>query len=192
MVYDHDFPHLAEGSVVPHGIYDLQHNDAMINIGVSAETSEFACDSIKLWWETLGRQRYPDATELLILVDCGGSNGNNRHVFKEALQRLVNDIGIEVRIAHYPPYTSKWNPIEHRLFPHVSRAMSGVVFRSHQLVKELVENTHTEMGLKVTANIIDKVYETGKKACMKIYETGTIIFDKLLGKLNYKVKPVVK
>jgi hypothetical protein len=175
--------------VIPHGIYDLKYNDAMINIGISADTSEFSCDSIKKWWEVTGCKRYSGATVLLLLFDCGGSHSYRHHVFKQALQMLANDIGIEIRVAHYPPYTSKWNPIEHRLFPHVSRAMSGVVFKSYKRVKELIGNTNTESELTVTANIIDKVYEKGKKACSSIYETGTIIFDAVLGQLNYKIKP---
>ncbi|MFT5085440.1 MAG: hypothetical protein ACI9Y1_003501 [Lentisphaeria bacterium] len=176
-------------ALFPHGIYDLQHNDAMINIGVSAETSEVACGSIKLCWKSVGLQRYSDATAILILADGGGSNSSSRHVFKEALQQLSNEIGIELRMTHYPPYTSKWNPIEYKLFPHVTRAMSGVVFKNHELVRELIENIYTEQGLKVTANIIDKVCETGKMACKEIYDTGTIVFDQVLGKLNYKVRP---
>ena len=187
VVYDHDY--LSEGTVIPHGIYDLKYNDAMINIGIRAETSQFACDSIERWWNKIGRQRYPQATSVLLLADCGGSNSYRHHVFKEALQRLANAIGLEIRIAHYPPYASKWNPIEHRLFPHLSRALSGVVFKSYELVKELIENTGTEGGLKVTATIINTIYEKGKKARHAIYETGTIIFDKVLGKLNYKIKP---
>ena len=138
----------------------------------------------------MGCHRYGGgATSLLILVDCGGSNSCHHHVFKEALQSLANNIGLEIRIAHYPPYTSKWNPIEHRLFPHVSRAMAGVVLKDHDLVKALLENTHTESGLSVKANVIYKVYEKGKKARADLYDRGTIIFDKILRKLNYKVVP---
>ena len=187
LVYDHDYPHLSEGKLIPHGIYDLKHNDAMINIGTSADTGEFACDSIKLWWNEVGCQRYENATSLLILVDSGGSNSYRHHIFKEELQSLVNDIGIEIRIAHYPPYASKWNPIEHRLFPHVTRAMAGVIFRSIGLVKNFIEGTHTKTGLQVRVNIIDKVYEKSKKASADLYENGTIIFDKILGQLNYRV-----
>ena len=97
---------------------------------------------------------------------------------------------MEIRIAHYPPYASKWNPIEHRLFPHVTRAMSGVIFRSYGLVKNLIGRTYTESGLWVTVNIIDKVYEKSKKASADLYQNGTIIFDKVLGKLNYRVQQV--
>jgi len=118
--YDHDFPNLAKGTVIPYGIYDVSKNSAYINIGTSCDTSEFATDSIKEWWLNRGRQDYPNATSILVLVDGGGSNSSRVYLFKEALQNLVNEIGVEIRIAHYPPYTSKWNPIEHRLFPHVT------------------------------------------------------------------------
>jgi hypothetical protein len=190
-VYDHDYPHLADGIITPHGIYDLKYNDAMVNIGISADTSEFACDSVHLWWNSIGSKRYPGARSLLILADCGGSNSYRHHLFKESLQKLSNATGLEIRMAHYPPYTSKWNPIEHRLFPHVTRAMSGVIFKSVDLVRELIENTTTEKGLSVVANVIDAVYEKGRKACSDIYSHGTILFDKVLGELNYKIKPRV-
>ena len=189
VVYDHDYAHLAEGKVIPHGIYDIQYNDAMINIGTSADTSEFACDSIALWWQQVGSERYRGATSLLILVDAGGSNSYRHHIFKEALQSLANDLGLEIRIAHYPPYASKWNPIEHRVFPHVSRALSGVIFRSYRVVMDLIGQTRTEAGLRVLVNMIDKVYEKSKKASADLYDHGTIVADKVLGKLNYKIKP---
>jgi hypothetical protein len=112
VVYDHDYAHLSEGTIIPHGVYDFAHNDAMINIGVSADTSEFACDSIKCWWDTIGCKRYADTTSLLILADRGGNNSYRHHVFKAPLQTIANKIGIEIRAVHYPPYTSKWNPIE--------------------------------------------------------------------------------
>ena len=190
VVFDHDYPNLAEGTITPHGIYDLKYNDAMINLGISADTSEFACDSLKLWWDHVGCHRYPEANCLLILADSGGSNSYRHHIFKDSLQMLSNSIGIEIRVAHYPPYTSKWNPIEHRLFPHVTRAMSGVIFRNIELVQELIENTTTKNGLKVTTNIIDKIYEKGKKASEDLYKRGTIILDKVIGTLNYKIKPM--
>lgn len=190
VVFDHDYARLAEGTAVPHGIYDVGYNDAMVNIGVSADTSEFACDSIYRWWESVGEDRYRHATSLLMLTDCGGSNAYRSHLFKESLQSLANKIGIEIRVAHYPPYTSKWNPIEHRLFPHVTRAMSGVILKSYELVEELIRNTSTSTGLKVITSIIKDTYEKGKKASKDIYDQGTILFDQVLGKLNYKIKPV--
>jgi len=188
--YDHDFPYLATGVAIPHGIFDLKKNTAHINIGTSHETSEFACDSLKKWWIENGRREYPDATSILMVMDGGGSNSSRRYVFKEGLQNLANDIGIEIRIAHYPPYTSKWNPIEHRVFPHVTRAMQGVILNDHNTLKQLIEKTKTKTGLNVSVNIIDKVYELGKKATKGFKESMTIIFDDVLGRWNYKIVPI--
>lgn len=188
--YDHDFPHLATGVAIPHGIFDLKKNTAHINIGTSHETSEFACDSLKKWWIEKGQIDYPNATSILMLMDGGGSNSSRRYVFKEGLQNLVNAIGIEIRIAHYPPYTSKWNPIEHRVFPHVTRAMQGVILNDHKMVKQLIEKTQTKTGLNVSVSIIDKVYELGKKATKGFKESMKIGFDEILSQWNYKAIPM--
>jgi len=138
-VFDHDFPNLAEGIAIPHAIYDLTLNEAVINIGMSKDTSEFACDSIKIWWEQVGKLEYAGCTSILMLADGGGSNSSRHYIFKEDLQKLVNEIGIEIRVAHYPPYTSKWNPVEHRVFPHVTRSLRGVIVRSYEMFKKFVE-----------------------------------------------------
>ncbi len=111
-------------------------------------------------------------------------------MFKEGLQNLVNEIGVEIRIAHYPPYTSKWNPIEHRVFPHVTRAMQGVILSDHDMVKQLIEKTQTKTGLSVSVSIIDKVYELGKKATDGFKESMKIVFDEVLGRWNYRVIPI--
>ncbi len=187
--YDHDFPHLATGVAIPHGIFDLKKNTAHINIGTSHETSEFACDSLKKWWLEKGQLDYPHATSILMLMDGGGSNSSRRYVFKEGLQNLVNEIGVEIRIAHYPPYTSKWNPIEHRVFPHVTRAMQGVILSDHAMVKQLIEKAQTKTGLKVSVSIMDQVYEIGKKATAGFKESMKIIFDDVLGRWNYRAVP---
>ncbi len=189
-VYDHDFPHLANGIVIPHGLYDLTRNTAFVNIGTSKDTGEFACDSIRQWWYNEGQYNYPDASSILLLCDGGGSNSSRHYLFKEDLQKLVSELGIEIRIAHYPPYTSKWNPIEHKLFCHMTRALTGVIFTSHELVKELVETTTTKQGLKVTANIINTVYQTGRKVATNFKKTMRIIFDDDLGKWNYRAVPL--
>jgi len=162
-VFDHDFPHLADGIVIPHGLYDVVRNTAYVNIGTSKDTSEFACDSIRQWWYNEGQHNYPDAGSILLLCDAGGSNSYRHYIFKADIQKLADEIGIEIRIAHYPSYASKWNPIEHRLFCHVTRALDGVIFKSHELVKDLIESTTTKTGLTVTANIIKRVYQTGRK-----------------------------
>ena len=188
--YDHDFPTLSKGVAIPHGIYDLAKNKAHINIGTRYETSEFSCDSIKKWWLEKGRHDYPKAKSILILADGGGSNSSRRYVFKEELQKVVNKIGVEIRIAHYPPYTSKWNPIEHRVFPHVTRAMQGVILQDHLMIKKLIEKVNTKTGLTVSVNIINKIYELGKKATKGFKESMKIKFDKILGCWNYRVCPI--
>jgi Rhodopirellula transposase DDE domain len=189
--FDHDFWSLADGKVVPHGIYDLQHNRGYLNLGISKDTSEFACESINLWWVNYGKFIYHQADSILIKCDGGGSNNSNHHIFKSDLQKLVDELGIEIRIAHYPPYTSKYNPIEHRLFPHVTRACQGVIFTTLELVKELMAKTHTKTGLSVVVNVIDKIYETGRKVANGFKETMKIIFDEYLPKWNYRAVPSI-
>jgi len=189
ITYDHDFKSFAEGVVIPHGIFDYLQNKGFINIGVSRDTGEFACDSLRIWWHNYGQYDYSGATSILILCDGGGSNSSRHYIFKEDLQKLVDEIGIEIRIAHYPPYTSKYNPIEHRMFPHVTRACQGVIFRNIEIVKELMEKTETAKGLKVTVNVINKIYETGRKVAKDFKETMKIQFDEYLPQWNYRVIP---
>ncbi|MBV7329033.1 ISAzo13 family transposase [Chloroflexi bacterium TSY] len=153
--FDHDFASFADGVVIPHALYDLKLNRAFINIGTSRDTTEFACDSIRNWWYKQGQFDYPDATSILILCDGGGSNNSRYHIFKQDLQALVDEIGIEIRIAHFPPYCSKYNPIEHRLFPRVTRACQGVIFKSVEFVAQLIANTKTQQGLSVTVDILN-------------------------------------
>ena len=188
-VLDHDFPSLATGVAIPHGLYDLNDNIGYVQIGTSHDTSQFACDSIRYWWNHYGKNRYPLATSILLLCDGGGSNSSRYYVFKEALQNLVDEIGVSIRIAHYPPYTSKYNPIEHRLFPHLSRACKGVIFGSVNTVSELMGKATTQTGLKVFTTIIDKTYQTGKKVAEGFKETMKILFDNFLPQWNYTVQP---
>ena len=152
-VYDHDFKSFAEGVVIPHGLYDMRRNIGYVHLGTSHDTSEFACDSFRYWWYTYGQKDYPQAPSILVLCDGGGSNSARQYLFKQDLQALADEIGVEIRIAHYPPYCSKYNPIEHRLFPHVTRACQGVVFAGMEVVQELMEKTHTQTGLKVFVHI---------------------------------------
>ena len=190
-VFDHDFPTAASGVVFPHGLYDVGRNCAHINLGTSHETSQFACESIERWWRQRGQEQYPRATRLLLLCDGGGSNSASRYVFKEELQKLADRLGLEIRVAHYPPYCSKYNPIEHRLFPHVTRACQGVVFGTVGIVKRLMEKTQTRAGLRVTVDIMDKVYEVGRKCAKGFKENMKIVFDNFLPKWNYRAIPAV-
>jgi hypothetical protein len=187
--YDHDFNSDAEGIIIPHGIYDLQLNIGYLHLGLSKDTSQFACVCIRTGWYQYGQAAYPTATAILGLCDGGGSNHTHHYIFKEDLQKLADELGIEIRIAHYPPYCSKYNPIEHRLFPHVTRACQGVIFTSLALVKTLMEKTKTSKGLKVFVEIIEKVYQTGRKVAEDFKANMRIVFGTVLPRWNYRALP---
>lgn len=186
-VLDHDYDNLSEGKVIPHGIYDMQRNEGYISIGSCHETADFITDNLRWWWENFGIHHYPDATQILILCDAGGGNSYRHHAFKKQLILLAEDIGIDIIIAHYPPYTSKWNPIEHRLFPHVQQAIQGVPFTNYQQVKELFESTNTTKGLKVFVRLNLKTYTTGTKTKAEEIDPNKIDFHKDLPKLSYRI-----
>lgn len=188
-VHDHTNDNLIEGQIVPHGIYDIKFNQAHINIGITHETAEFLCDSVQHWWETKGKINYPFATEILILCDSGGANSWRINVFKFELQRLCNLLKIKIIICHYPPYASKWNPIEHRVFPHVTRAMEGVMLKTHEQVQSLINKAHTKTGLTVIASIINKTYNIGRVISKELLKLLNITYDTEVPGLNYSVYP---
>jgi len=188
-VFDHDFPSYANGKIIPHGLYDIKRNMGHITLGTSHDTSQFACDSFRLWWRRHGARTYTKAKSILLLCDGGGSNNCRHYIFKEDLQRLVNRIGIPIRVAHYPPHCSKYNPIEHRLFPHVTRAWSGVVFRTLDIVTKCLRRVWTSTGLKVTYAVLDKVYQLKRQATDRFLESFPIQFEALLPDWNYTVVP---
>jgi hypothetical protein len=188
-VNDHDFASMGSGTVIPHGIYDVARNRGSVHLNTSHDTSELACDSIAAWWEADGRPAYPGAGKLLVLCDGGGSNSASRYVFKEELQKLADRLGLEIRVAHYPPYCSKYNPIEHRLFPHVTRACRGVIFRTLETVRHYMAQAGTATGLEVKVRILEKAYETGRKCTAGFKETMRIVFDEVLPKWNYRAVP---
>jgi hypothetical protein len=188
-VNDHDFGSAGSGVVIPHGVYDIGRNQGFLHLNTSHDTSELACDSIATWWEQHGRTDYPRAKKLLVLCDGGGSNSATRYVFKEELQNLANRLGIEIRIAHYPPYCSKYNLIEHRLFPHVTRACRGVIFRTLEVARHYMPKTYTTVGLTVQVRVLNKVYETGRKCAAGFKESMKIAFDRILPKWNYRAVP---
>ena len=190
--YDHDFNGYADGIIIPHSLYDLQLNVGYIQLGRSHDTSEFACDSLRHWWYTYGRFRDPYPISILALCDGGGSNSSHYSIFKQDLQELADEIGVEIRMAHYPPYCSKYNPIEHRLFPHVTRACQGVIFTSVELVKELMEKANTQTGLRVLVQIMDKVYQTGRQVAADFKERMRIVFDEVLPQWNYRAIPLAQ
>lgn len=188
VVFDHDLSHLADGRLVPHGAYDVHANVGFITLGTSCENNAFVCDAIALAWEHLFRA-YPDATELILLCDCGGANAARSLRFKEDVIDVARHLGVRVRIAHYPPYTSKWNPIEHRLFSQVERAWSGAMLDSVETALNSVESIRTQSGLRVSARILDKVYEIGGK-CSDTFcdiKDQFIRHDDVRGQWNYVI-----
>jgi hypothetical protein len=186
---DHDFLSRCGGVVIPHGLYDLKRNLGHLTLGFGHDTSELACDSLEVWWQRHGQDAYPQARSILLLCDGGGSNNARHHIFKEDLQRLVNKIAIPIRVAHYPSYCSKYNPIEHRLFPHVTRAWQGAVFYTLDLMKRLLKRARTSTGLKVTVAVLKKFYQTERQASDCFLKRYPIRFDELLPEWNYTVVP---
>ncbi len=187
--FDHDFTSAASGLIIPHGLFVFKRNRGHINLGFNHDTSQFACDSLYLWWQRYGQSAYPKAKSILLLCDGGGSNNARHYIFKEDLLRTVNKVEIPIRVAHYPPYCSKYNPIEHRPFPHITRTLSGVVLKTVELVKDLIRRTHTRTGLKVTVGILKKFYETKREATDRFLESFPIHFDDLLPDWNYVIHP---
>ena len=188
-VNDHDFGSAGSGVVIPHGLYDVGQDRGFLHLNTSHDTSELACDSLAAWWDEYGRADYPAAKKLLVLCDGGGSNSATRYVFKEELQKLANRLGLEIRVAHYPPYCSKYNPIEHRLFPNVTRACRGVIFYTLETVRYYMSKTETTTGLEVKVSILEKVYATGRKCTAGFKKTMKIVFDSFLPKWNYRAVP---
>lgn len=186
---DHDFDRTGQGKLIPHGIFDMANGHAHINLNTSHDTGELCCDSIATWWEEHGRVAYPQARRLLILCDGGGSNSAAQYLFKEDLQRLANHLGLELRVAHYPPYCSKHNPIEHRVFPHLTRACQGVIFHTVAIAKQFIERAKTTTGLRVTVGILEKIYATGRKCEEGFKANMKIIFDEHLPRWNYRAVP---
>lgn len=189
VVNDHDFPSYADGKLIPHGIYDLAKNEASLHLNGSHDTTEFACESIELWWREQGQRDYPQTDELLVLCDGGGSNSSSKYLFKEDLQALSNRLGLKIRVAHYPPYCSKYNPIEHRVFPHVTRACQGLPLETIETAKHYMQKTATTTGLRVVVRIIDKIFQTGRKYAADFKTNMTIKFDKYLPNWNYTAIP---
>jgi hypothetical protein len=187
--WDHDFPTHSPGVVIPHGLYDLALNEGYLHLGDSHDTSEFAGDALLDWWRSYGRSRYPHAADLLLLCDNGGSNGSNRLLFKEQLQRVADRTDLSIRVAHYPSGCSKYNPIEHRLFPHVTRKLQGLFLKSIDMFRDLTRRAVTAGGLRVFARTLHGVYETGKKAAVESVDQLHILFRPELPKWNYYVFP---
>jgi hypothetical protein len=185
----HDFPDKELGKAIPYGVYDIDKNEAWVSVGVSRDTAEFAVEAIRRWWKKLGRQRYPQSKRLLITADSGGSNGHRNRLWKYELQHLADETGLTIEVCHYPPGTSKWNKIEHRLFCHITRNWRGVPLESYQVVVNLVSSTRTFAGLEVHCRIDENKYPKGRKISDSQMATLNIKRNAFHGDWNYEIKP---
>ena len=185
----HDFPSQSDGKAVPYGVYDVGDNTGFVSVGVAADTAEFAVETIRGWWEHLGKDRYPEAKHLFVTADCGGSNGYRCRLWKAELQRFSDESGLMIRVAHYPPGTSKWNKIEHRLFSHITTNWRGRPLQSHQVVVDLIASTKTKTGLKIYARLDPRTYERGRQVTDEEMASLKLQRAKFHGEWNYVIRP---
>jgi len=188
-VNTHDFPSHAKGKAIPYGVFDLAANQGWVSVGISFDTAQFAAAAIKGWWRHLGRSRYPHARILTITADCGGSNSARGRLWKLELQRLADELGIAIRVLHFPPGTSKWNRIEHRLFSFISINWRGKPLTDYATIINLISSTRTETGLKVYASLDETTYEKGIKVTNAQMRTVNIARDAFHGDWNYTIHP---
>lgn len=189
-VRDHDFRSEGMGMAIPYGIYDVEANRGAVFVGTSHDTADFALDAIAAWWRAEGSLRYPNAAQLFILADNGGSNGSTHHAWKYALQhKLADAFGITVTVCHYPPATSKWNPIEHRLFARISQNWAGEPLISYETIVNFIRTTTTETGLEVTATMLEGDYPTGVKISNRQMKQLSIEPGAICPQWNYTVRP---
>jgi transposase len=188
----HDFPDAKLGKAIPYGVYDLANNDAWVSVGIDHDTAEFAVASITEWWKRMGRKRYPKAKRLLITGDSGGSNGHRNRLWKLELQRFANRTGLIVEVCHFPPGTSKWNKIEHRLFCHITRNWQGIPLETHEIVVNLIGGTRTAQGLEVHAWLDEREYPKGRKVSDAELTEVRIRRNSFQGYWNYEIHPQKK
>jgi len=191
-VNGHDFEDKNKGSVRPYGVYDIKNNQGWVNVGTDKDTATFAVESIRRWWYTLGRENYPDASELLITADGGGSNGSRTKLWKYELQKLASELNIDITVCHYPPGTSKWNLIEHRMFSYISQNWRGRPLESHEVIINLIGSTTTKKGLNIKCTLDQNTYEKGIKISDEQLDSINIIRDNVLGNWNYTIKPTTQ
>ncbi|MHB0979540.1 MAG: ISAzo13 family transposase [Thermoleophilia bacterium] len=188
----HDFKDPELGKAVPYGIYDLAGDEGFVSIGITADTAQFSVASIRAWWDKLGQKRYPHATTLQITADCGGSNGYRTRLWKTELQKLADDTGLTVTVCHFPPGTSKWNKIEHRLFSFITKNRRGKPLVSHQVIINLIGATTTRTGLEVYARLDEREYPKGLKVSDAELAAVNLVGDEFHPDWNYTIIPRVK
>jgi len=187
----HDFPQDALGKAIPYGIYDMGRNEAWVNVGRDHDTPAFAVASIRRWWKAMGKRAYADAKELFITADAGGSNGYRSRAWKHELQKLADETNLTIRVSHFPPGTSKWNKIEHRLFCHITQNWRGKPLCSFETIVDLIGNTRTAAGLRVKAKLDKRTYPIGVKITKAEMEALSLHHHEFQGDWNYELHPRV-
>ena len=185
----HDFKDKELGVAIPYGIYDLTHNDGWVSVGIDHNTAEFAVETIRRWWQRMGSPAYPNASELLITADAGGSNGSHSRLWKLRLYELAHETGLSISVCHFPPGTSKWNRIEHRMFCHITENWRGRPLLSQAVVVNLIGHTTTRSGLAIQAELDKNSYPKGLKVSEQEFNTIPIASDRFHGDWNYKITP---
>jgi hypothetical protein len=187
-VNTYDFPSMAEGKAIPYGIYDIADNSAMVSVGIDRDTAQFSVAAIRAWWEQFGQVRYPEARQLVTTADCGGSNGNRTRLWKTELQKLADDTGLQIVVCHFPPGTSKWNKVEHRLFSFISRNWRGQPLISYEVIINLIAATTTSTGLEVYARLDQNEYPKIEVTDAELAAVN-ITRDAFHGEWNYSINP---
>jgi transposase len=185
-----DFPDKQLGKVAPYGVYDISRNSGWVSVGITHDTAEFASQTIRRWWEEMGQPVYPKAKELLITADGGGSNGTRNRLWKVCLQRLADATGLTIRVCHFPPGTSKWNKIEHRMFCHITQNWRGRPLLSRAIIVNLIGSTTTRGGLQINAELDEGSYATGIKVSDAELAAVNLHKDDFHGEWNYRIKPI--
>ena len=187
-VNTYDFPSMAEGKAIPYGIYDIADHSAMVSVGIDRDTAQFSVAAIRAWWEQFGAPRYPKAQSLTITADCGGSNGNRTRLWKTELQNLANETGLSIRVLHFPPGTSKWNKVEHRLFSFISKNWRGQPLISYEVIINLIAATTTSTGLDVYARLDQNEYPKVEVTDAELAAVN-LTRDTFHGEWNYSINP---
>ena len=189
-VNTHDFPEPGEGKVAPYGVYDIGKNKGWVGVGITSDTAEFAVNTIRDWWHKMGKKDYPNIQKLMITADCGGSNGNRVRLWKWELQKLSNELNVDIHVCHFPPATSKWNKIEHKMFSYITQNWRGVPLISREVVVQLIGKTTTTKGLEIQAQIDYRDYQKGREVDDDDFDGIAITRDKFHGEWNYTISPV--
>jgi len=185
----HDFPDKKLGKAIPYGVYDLANNEGWVSVGINHDTAQFAAASIGRWWREMGRQRFPDATRLMITADGGGSNSSRSRLWKVALQDLADELKLQLEVCHFPPGTSKWNKIEHRMFCFITKNWRGRPLTSYQTIVNLIGSTTSKKGLTVRAALETRQYPTGQKVSKKELAAVNCTPAEFHGEWNYTIRP---